>query len=138
MLGPEIEINEDEATAIARGLLAVARCDGTFDPREKELIESILPMPTEGLTDIAPDDLARALRGDAARVFLQSCFLVAFADRQFTDPERALIGRYASALEVSAEEVVHIAQGVKEYLLGSLAHLSNLAPVAEEAEKLSF
>src|SRR4051794_12158307 len=117
MLGPEIEVSEEEGTVIARGLLAVARCDGTVDPREKDLIESILPMPMEGLADIAPDELARSLRGDAARLFLQSCFLVAFADRTFSDPERALIQSYADALEVSAEELVHLAQSVKEYLM---------------------
>src|SRR5213078_131646 len=100
MIGPEIDLNEEEGTAIARGLLAVARCDGAYDDREKSLIEALLPVPTDGLTDISPEELARTLRGDAARLFLQSCFLVAFADRDFSDAERDLIGRYAEALEI--------------------------------------
>jgi len=135
MIGPEIDLSDEQGAAIARGLFSVARCDGSFDPREKELITSLLGA-TEDLADIAPEDLPKSLRGDAARLFLRSCFLVAFADRDFSDPERKLIERYASAVEVSPEELVDLGQSVKEYLLAPLSRLSNTDAVVNVSKKL--
>ncbi|HKC25210.1 MAG TPA: TerB family tellurite resistance protein [Thermoanaerobaculia bacterium] len=138
MIGPEIDISEQEAVAIARGLLAVAKCDGTYDPREKSLIDGLVSMPTDRLTEIGADELARTLRGEAARLFLRSCLLVAFADRTFSAPERELIQRYAEALGVSAEELVNLTQSVKEFLLGPLSRLSNTDSVVEVSKKLAI
>jgi tellurite resistance protein len=137
MIGPEIDINEQEAIAIARGLLTVAKCDGLLDPREKSLIEGLAPVPTDRLTDIGTDELARSLRGEAALLFLRSCLLVAFADGHFSDPERGLIQRYAEALGVSAEELRHLTQSVKEFLLEPLSRLANTDSVVEVSKKLA-
>jgi tellurite resistance protein len=137
MMGPEIDINEQEALVIARGLLAVAKCDGTLDPREKSLIEGLVSVPTDRLTDITPEELARTLRGEPARLFLRSCFLVAFADGSFSAPERELIQRYAGALGVSDEELLHLTQSVKEFLLEPLSRLSNTESVVEVSKKLA-
>jgi len=136
MLGPEIDINEEQGVAITRGLLTVARCDGTFDDREKALIHGLVQTPTEGLTDIGPEEIGRSLKGDAARVFLRSCLLVALADREYSDAERGVIEGYAKALAVPAEELGDMAQAVKEYLLSPLARLSNSHQVAEVSKKL--
>jgi uncharacterized tellurite resistance protein B-like protein len=138
MLGPAVDISEDEGVAIARGLLTIARCDGTYDEREKELIKHLLPVDTEGLPDISPEELAGLISPDAGRVFLKSCFLVAFADQDYSRPERKLIEKYAERLEIPDEEVASIAQAVKEYLLAPLSRLSNVQAIAEVSKKISF
>jgi hypothetical protein len=136
MMGPDIDLTEAEGTAIARGLLTIAHCDGSFDPREKDLIAALLPNPAVRPDPIAPDELGRALRPEAARVFLQSCYLVALADGTLSDAERAAIEGFAGPLGVPAEELTDIAQSVKEYLLEPLSKLSNVDAVVEVSKKL--
>jgi tellurite resistance protein len=137
MLGPELELTETQGRAIARGLVTVARCDGSFDSREKALIDDLVPDAPEALADIGPDEIAKALSGEAARLFLRSCFLVALADRHFSDKERSVIEGYANALGVESEELSTLGQSVKEYLLSPLSRLSNTAGVAEVSKKLT-
>ena len=136
MIGPEIELNETEGVAIARGLHTVAHCDGAFDDREKALIDALLPAGGAPLTDIGAEEVAGALRTEAARLFLSSCYLVAMADGTFTDGERSLIEGYAAALKVPAEELATIAQSVKEHLLSPFSRLANTNAVVEVSKKL--
>ena len=138
MLGPEIDLTEDQGRAIARGLVSVARADGSLDDREKALIEDLVPGASSDLSDISPADLAKALSGDAARLFLRSCYLVAFADRDFSDAERALIESYAKGLGVDSAELSELGQGVKELLLAPLSRLSNSGGVAAVSKKITI
>ena len=67
----------------------MAHCDGAFDPREKELISALLTSSDAALTDISAEELAGALRPEAARLFVSSAYLVAMADGTFSDAETA-------------------------------------------------
>jgi tellurite resistance protein len=134
---PEIDISEEQANAIARGLLTVARTDGGLDARELELINEFAPGDASKLPDIAPDELARAIGGTSlAPLFLKSCFLVALADGDYSAQERDVIDRYGAALGVSGDALESLGQSVKEYLLKPLSRLANSQAVADVSKKL--
>lgn len=134
---PETELTENQAKVIARAMLAVARCGGELDEREMALIKDFFPGDIESLPPIEPVEIGAALSGTAqSTLLLQSCLLVAFADRSYSAEERGLVTRYAQALNVAPEEVDALAQSVKEYLLRPLSRLANVEGVAGISQKL--
>ena len=144
---PETDINPVQAEAIARGLFAVARADGAVHPIELTLIQgfyndtvggspSQLASLERGI-DIEPALLATAISSpQVAQLFVKTALLVAYADNGCSPAERGVIGRYADELGVTGEEVAHLDQAVKEFLVGQLAHLSNVDAAVEVARKL--
>jgi tellurite resistance protein len=134
---PTLELSDSQATVLARGLASVARADGSVDPRELHLIRALVEDPKQELADVAPDEVKGAFAdGEAARLFLRSCLLVALADAEYSAAERALVQRYAEALGVAEKELDSLAQSVKEYLLQPLARLANTDAVVELSRKL--
>jgi len=141
---PEIGISSGQAEAMGRGLFAVARAQGGVHERELMLIQSFYseaaggPLSTlEKSPDIEPEVLATAL-GDKslAMIFLKTALLVAYADSTYAKEEQELIVRYACALGVSQEELAHLEQSVKEYLIGHLSGLSNVDATVAVAREL--
>jgi hypothetical protein len=134
---PEIPIDEPQAKMIARGLMAIARAEKGVDPRELAIIRDFYPGDPEALTNPLGTELAAAFgKGELPRLFLKSALLVAFVDGEYGAQERALVDSWGAELGIPAEEIASLEQSVKEFLLASLARLSNVEAVAEVAKKL--
>lgn len=144
---PEIAVSEGEAELIAHGLLAVARADGALHQRELALVASFYGDVTSGSgadlaalanqPDIEPEVLAAGLqREPVAMLFAKTCILLAYADGQCSDAERAKLRSYAHALEIGDSALDELEQSVKEYLLGHLAGLQNREAAVEVAQDL--
>jgi tellurite resistance protein len=145
---PEVEISEHQAEAIARGMVAVARAEGGVHEQEMALIKSFWAdaggasshqlSALMNAPDIEPNVLATAISGALAPLFLKTALLLAYADGNYAPEERTLIERYATALGVARDELGRLEHGVKEYLLGHLAHLANVESAAQVGRKLKI
>ena len=145
-LHEEIEISQSEAEAIARGLFAVARADGTLHEREAGLIAQfyaeVADSPSQlGALERSPKieaaALAAALPGKGARhLFLKTALLLAYVDNAYAPGEARMIADYASALGVAKAELAVLETQAKEFLMAQLAHLQNVDAVVEVAKKL--
>lgn len=135
---PEVDLTEAQTRVIARGMMTIARSEGGVDPRELELMRSLLlDTDVEQLADLPASEVKETISSpDAAQLFLRSCLLVAFADRTYSDAERALISAYAQALGVSDDDLENASQSVKEFLLEPLSRLSNVEGVAEVSKEM--
>ncbi len=143
----EIQIDAAQAEAIGRGLYAVAAVDGVHE-RELALIASLYGEAggtSRGLADlerreaIKPAELAAALpEVDHRQLFIKTALLLAWADGSVSDPERALIGTFATALAVSNEDLAHLESGVKDFLLGQVSHLTNTEATRKVAGDLDL
>ena len=144
-LSPEIEISEHQAEAIARGLLSVAKADGTLHEREAALIADFYgaisgrPVDVANLERLDTVDgtyLAATLADPEVRsLFLKTAMLLAYADGNYSAAESQLIGDYAGALELTGE-LAALEQQVKEFMLSQLTDIKNTAAVAEVAKEL--
>ena len=146
---PEMELNAAQAEVIARGMLAVARADGSVHERELAMIQGFYGDSTshkasglaalENAPDIDPVQVAAAMSGDKLpKLFLKSCVLLGFADGDFSAKERTLVEKYAKALNVSTDALKTLEHSVKEFLLGHLAPLANTDAVTAVAKKLKL
>jgi tellurite resistance protein len=143
---PEIEIREDQAEAIARGLYAVARADGNIHEREAAMINEFFNATTDHASHLAalermpkldPAHLAAALpSAELRQLFLKSAVLLAHVDGSFSAQEQKQIGAYAKAFGIDASALTKLEAAVKDYLLGHLSHLHNVHGVAEVAKEL--
>jgi uncharacterized tellurite resistance protein B-like protein len=145
-LHPEVEIRDDQAEAIARGLFAVARADGQVHEREAALIAEFFASATDhaatlGALERAPSidgaSLAQLLPSPELReLFIKTAYLVAYTDSVLGDGESQIIGEYATALGISSSQLQTFETQVKEYLLSHLSHLANVDAAAEVARRL--
>jgi uncharacterized tellurite resistance protein B-like protein len=143
---PEIDIAQDQAEAIARGLYAVALADGELHPREAAIITDLFADTQDSITQLgslerqgAPDGayLAAHLPSKALRqLFLKTAWLVAYADSGIGAKEKAVIEGYAKALGVGSDELGKLEQATKEFLLGQLTHLANNEAITRVAQGL--
>lgn len=141
---PEIEIREDQAEAIARGLYAVARADGSVHPREAAMINEFFNSTTahpahlaalERAPQITAADLAAHLPSPELRqLFIKTALLLAYVDGTYAPGEQKTIADYAKALGIS--NLPTIEAQVKDYLVGHLSHLHNVQGVADVAKGL--
>ena len=131
-----VEVNAAQAEAMGRAMLAVARADGSADPREVALIEELGPVDTTA-PDPAPAEIAAAFPEAAGRdLLLQSLVLVALVDGDYSDAERSLVSSYAGACAVPPARLEELASGVKAFLMGPLLGLANTPAVVEVSRKL--
>ncbi len=148
-LNPEIHMTSHDAELIARGLMAVARADGKLLEREAMMIRMFYADGEENdlsavanlekSTPIDPAALAAGLgKSEVAVVFLKSAFLVAYADNDCAKSERDLIEKFSDALGYSRDQLLHIENNVKEYLLHQLTHVKNVEAVAQVANELKL
>jgi tellurite resistance protein len=143
---PEIDIRDDQAEAIARGLYAIARADGHVHEREAAMISEFFGSTRdhashlnalERMPKLDAAHLAAALPGAELRqVFLQSALLLAHVDGTYSPEEQKEIAAYAKACGVDAAALAKLEASVKDYLLGHLSHLHNVGGVAEVAKEL--
>lgn len=146
-LYPEIDITNDQAEAIARGLFAVARADGNVHPAEAAIIGQFFgaaaqPSHIESLareTNIDAASLALLLPSKELReVFLRTAVLLAYADGNFADGEKEQIASFATAMNMESNELEQIILAVKEFLLSQLSHLQNVDAGVEIAKELDI
>src|SRR5258706_11836694 len=123
----KFDVTAAQAEIIARGMLAVARADGTVRPAEIELVKSFYSDVSGGgarhfasleqAPDLTTEVAATALTSEApARLFLKSCILAGYADGTYSPEERALVERFAKGLKVGPDALVKLEQPGKEYL----------------------
>jgi hypothetical protein len=144
---PELDVNALQAEAIARGLYAVAQVDGVHE-RELALISDFYWSASEGehaapsierVGGLDPKDVASMLPSAQHReLFVKSAYLLAWSDGQVSAGERAKIAEYAKALDVSAEAQTKLEAQVKDFLMRSLAGLSNVESVSAVAKKMGM
>ena len=143
---PEIEVRDDQAEAIARGLMAVAKADGDLHPREGAMISELFASTTDRSSDLAaleredPIDAATLAiqlpTRDLRLLFIKTAFLLAYADNQLGAGEKEQIAAYAAAMEIGSDELEDLQLRVKEYLLAQLGHVENVDAVVEVAKEL--
>jgi tellurite resistance protein len=141
----EVPLDRNQAEAIARGLFAVAKCDGMHE-REAALIASFWLETGAGagaLSDlerqatITPAELATALADEQQRqLFVKTAILLTYADGKVSQEERHTVREYAHALGIEDAQVQALEAGVKDFLLGHLTHLRNTDAAAQVAKKL--
>src|SRR3954470_23207257 len=145
---PDIEIDAQQAEAIARGLYAVAVVDGVHE-RELALISEFYRTTTgEGeagsgaaslgrISALGPEALAALLPSSALReLFVKASYLLAWSDGQVSPAERTQIGDFTGALAVSPETARALESEVKDFLLRPLARLANVEAVTAVAKKI--
>ncbi len=146
---PEIEISQTQAEAIARGLFAVARSDGTIHEREALLIADFFTSTTDRATDLGALERSDAINGaslalllptaDLRRLFLKTAMLLAYADGTYSSGESKAITDYARALETTDNDLRIMETQVKEWMLSQLgATVSNTTALAQVAGELKF
>jgi|GEM_PF-1689669 len=117
----EVDLDAAAAHTIAAAMREVAECDGEH-PREVELIdqfESQVPGERGAV------DLSSLNTSEHKEVFLKSLVLVAFADGRVTDQERAVIDRYADALQIDADTRTRAWTDVASSLLSVFSGIQN-------------
>lgn len=143
---PEIDIRDDQAEAIARGLYVVARADGKVHEREAAMISEFFNTTTdhpshlgslERAPQITPQNLAAILgTKDLRRLFLKTAILLAYVDGNYAPPEQKAVGEFAKACEVDGKELAQLEQSVRDYMLSHLSHLQNTPAVVEVSKSL--
>ncbi|MCC6128332.1 MAG: TerB family tellurite resistance protein [Acidobacteria bacterium] len=135
---PEVELNDSQAAAIARIMLAVAQSDGEVDDRELSLIGELAPAD---LTSPVPDpSTVAALFPEPSQkeLLVRSALLVALVDRSFSAAERSVVEGYAKAFGMGEEDLERLASDVKAFLMSPLIGLSNSESVAEVSKNLKI
>lgn len=145
---PEIDINESQAEAIARGLYAVAKADGHVHEKEAAIIMQFFQSNTDHPSDLASLDRMPAIdgaslalqlpRADLRKLFIKTAVLLSYADGNYGAGESKIIAAYAKALDIDDKALAHLETQVKEFLLSQLAHLSNTAATAKVAKDLKI
>ena len=132
----DVEVTDGQAQAIGRAMLAVARADGSADPREVALIEELAPVEATA-PDPSPAELAAAFPEAAGRdLLLRSALLVAFVDGDYSAGEKAVVDGFAGAFSIPPGRVDELANEVKAFLMAPLLSLANTDAVVEVSKKL--
>lgn len=125
-----IELDGAQTEVICRGLLDLAACDGV-DDSEIALIHGFYRSSGAAgdLEALAKQDfdLAAAAKTLAdggetvVEAFLISCYLLIYADGEFSDAERKRIAEYGDAFGLDAARLEHLHVKARLYLLEMLA-----------------
>lgn len=143
---PDIQLAPDQATAMARGLYAIAQADGLHE-REAALVagfweeaggsERALAELTKG-EPITSAELAHAMPSvELRRLFIKTALLMAFADGAVSSKESELVREFTHKLGL-AGELDALEGQVKDFLLSQLAHIHNVDALTEIAQKLKI
>jgi tellurite resistance protein len=138
---PEIDIREDQAEAIARGLYVVARADGKIHEREAAMISEFFNSTTDhashlGSLERAPQITAANLAAilntkELRQLFLKTAILLAYVDGNYAPPEQKAVTEFAKACEVDSKALAQLEHSVRDFMLSHLSHLQNTAAVVE-------
>lgn len=135
----------EQVKALTRGMLTVARVDGIHDNEMRmvrEFYESCARAGDPRLEEIASGrldiDQAKDLFAspELSKLFVKTMILLAFADGSYASAEDQLIRDWAGRLGLSEEEVDHLHDATREFLLGGLTHVQNLDALRQVSRKL--
>lgn len=125
-----IELDGPQTEAICRGLLDLAACDGV-DPSELDLIHGFYRssgasadldvLAKQGFDLAAAAKVLQAGGGTVVEAFFISCYLLIYADGEFSDPERKRIAEFGDAFGLDANRLEHLHLKARVYLLEMLA-----------------
>ena len=143
---PEIQLEPAQATAMARGLYAIAQADGLHEG-EAALIAGFWEEAggsEKALADLAQGqpitsaELGHAMPSvELRRLFIKTALLLAFADGQVSGKESELVREFTHKLGLGGELEALEGQ-VKDFLLSQLAHIHNTDALTEIAKKLKI
>lgn len=143
---PEIEVSQDQAEAMARGLYAVARADGQVHEREAALISEFFASTGKGPAELGSLERAPTIEGstlalalptaELRRLFIKTSLLVALADGVLGESEARVVYGYGATLALTHADLALLETQVKEFLLAQLSQLHNTAATAEVAREL--
>lgn len=131
----EQPLNFEQVKSLTHALLAVARVDGVHDSEMRlirEFYDSCARDGDPALEEVAKGqfDVGRAKTlfdtPELTKLFTKSLILLAFADGVYAKLEDDLVRNYAGELGLSSEEVDHLHEATKEFLLSALSHIQNL------------
>lgn len=124
----EIEPSIEAIEYIVQGMKMIADLDG-FDPREEFLIKEFFELCCE---DVSCDktfdevlkkkfDIDKAIKvlntKELKEIFFKSCYLVAYADGDFTDNENNTINNLITKFDISPVERDRIHKEVKKFII---------------------
>ncbi len=143
-----IELDEAQTEAVCRGLFDLAAADGVHET-ELALIhdfyrgsgksDDLEALVKQGFDLEATAKTLTAGGGEVVEAFLISCYLLIYADGEFSDAERKRIGEYGDALGLDAARLEHLHVEARRYLLGQLAQaLRNADAVREVGRELGL
>jgi len=143
-----VELSGEQAALFARGLYALSRVDG-HDEREGMLIKSFWlqisgEVDLRALTQLesAPDidikQLAAGLpRPEMRELFLRTALLLAYADSNYSAPEKNWIEQAATAMQMQPQ-LKRLDELTRNMMLSQLSHLHNTEATSQVARKLGF
>lgn len=145
-MNPNLQLSAPQVLALTAAMLAVSHVDGVH-PSETQLIQQFYEGSREGgmpaFADVqqshaGAQEQLKQIPFDAefADALVASCLMVAYADGDLSDKERAAALGLAQAYGVSTEQFDQELQVVRDALLGSLASLPDAASVAALAKEL--
>lgn len=116
-------LQEEEKNIIFRGIVQLAQADGEMDPREREYLRDVV---TEFFPGANFDDMLATWRPlektdivlstqEARQAFVTFLYMVAYADENFSDDEKKLLGDLTQDL-LTTQEITDIALEVRKYL----------------------
>jgi tellurite resistance protein len=142
----EIDINDDQAEAMALGLYAVAKADGHVHPREAALIADFYMAAHDNPSDLGALERAATVDGtylaaklptkDMRQLFVKTAMLLAYTDGSYGVQESRLISEFSKELELSEQDLRQLETQVKEYMLSQLTHLKNMDAISKVAKEL--
>ena len=141
------ELGLNHIQVIVRGMYAVAESDGVHQSEMvmlKEFYETCR-RDADGLADFKdlisqPFDPAEAKEildtNSLKETFIKSCFLLAFADGKYTDPEKKIVADMAQNLDMPKEQTQRLEEAVKDHLLVQISRIQNVDALKEVASKM--
>lgn len=133
--------------AIVRAMHDIALADGVHDA-ERVMLRGFYESCQRDAAALASFDDLVAMPFDLAAVvedfrhpaqklaLLHSCLLLAHADGDYSAAERSKVQAFADALNVPADALRRIEEGVTDYLLQQISRISNTDALQEVAREL--
>ncbi|HEV8693687.1 MAG TPA: hypothetical protein VGQ93_05780 [Lysobacter sp.] len=141
------DLSPQQARTIAHGLYELACTDGAH-PAETMLVQEFFAAAQgefSGQGDLSmlaatafdPRQAGQVLDSvELKNVFLHSCVLLAYADGSYGAAERARVAEFAQAMDIPAEQLAAIEEGVSDQLLQQIARIENVEALSEVAREL--
>jgi tellurite resistance protein len=143
-----VDLGLNHVQVIIRGMYAVAKSDDVHQT-ELVLIRQFYEACREDVSGLADfeDVIARDFDKDEAaeilstpelrRTFLKSCYLLAFADGEFSEKEGAVLAKLADDLGVDEAMQAAVREEVQDYLLRQISRIQNVDALMEVAKELT-
>ena len=125
----EVKLTNEQTNVVCQGLMDLAAVDGV-DPSETALIENFYASEGGNPSDLEallkkPFDLAAAKTvldtAEVRHAFLQTCYMLIYADGVHSEPEKKRIHEFAAALDVNDAILDELHLKARMFLLCGMA-----------------